>query len=98
MVKSNPVDSDKGKKCIKYLKNRPDRKVLQAMKLTNFSVEEVANLYLRRFIQQSLPCKMLKGLKAHMAGSLPPPPLQPDCAGSRLNHDVDLAARVLPCV
>ncbi len=51
-----------------------------------------------RFIQQSLPGKMLKGLKVHVLGSLPPPLPQPDCAECCLNCNVDLAARVLPCV
>jgi hypothetical protein len=55
MVKSSSVDSDKVKKCIKYIKNRPDLKVLQVMKLTNFSVKEIANLSLGCFIQKLLP-------------------------------------------
>ena len=70
------------------------------MKLINSSVEEVANLSLHHFIQQSLPVpgKTLKGLKVHVSGSLPPPPQQPDCAERHLNCDVDLATCVLPCV
>ncbi len=68
------------------------------MKLTNFSIKELANLSLRCFIQQSLPGKMLKGLKVHVSGSLLPPPPQPDRAERCLNRDVDLAARLLPCV
>ena len=98
MVKSSSVDSDKVENCIKYLKNRPDLKVPKAMKLTNFSVKEVANLSLCCFILQSLPGKTLKGLKVHVSGSLLPPPPQPDRAERRLNRDVNLAARVLPCV
>ena len=50
MVRPSSVDPDKVQKCIKYLKNRPDMKVPEAMKLTNFSVEEVADGSLRRFI------------------------------------------------
>ena len=74
MVRPSSVDPDKVQKCIKYLKNRPDMKVPEAMKLANFFVEEVADLSLRQFIQQSLPGKMLMDLKAHTLGSLPPPP------------------------
>ena len=59
------------------------------MKLTNFSVEEVANLSLHRFIQRFLPGKTLKGLKAHVFGSLPLPPPQPDRAEQRLNRAID---------
>jgi hypothetical protein len=36
-------------------------KVPEAMKQTNFSVDQVADLSLRRFIQRSLPGKTLKG-------------------------------------
>jgi len=86
MVKSSTVDPDKVQKCNKYLKNRPDLKVPEAVKLTNFSVKEVANLFLDCFIQQSLPSKTLKGMKAHALGSLPPPPPQPDRAKRCLNR------------
>ena len=89
MVRSSSVDPDMIKKCIKCLINRPDMKVPAAMKLTNFSVEEVANLSLRRFIQRSLPGKTLEGLKAHALASLPPPPPQPDRAERRLNRAID---------
>jgi hypothetical protein len=58
MVRSSSVDPDMVGKCIKCPINWPDLKVPQAMKLTNFSVEEVANL-LTRLIQRSLPGKML---------------------------------------
>ena len=47
------------------------------MKLTNFSIEEDADRSLRRFIMQSLPGKTMKGLKAQVLGSLPPPPPRP---------------------
>ena len=64
-------------------------KVPEAMKLTNFTVEEVANLSLHRFIQRFLPGKTLKGLKAHVFGFLPLPPPQPDRAEQRLNCAID---------
>ena len=89
MVRSSSVDPDKVQKCIKYLKNRPDTKVPAAMKLTNFSIEEVADRSLHRFIMRSLPGKTMKGLKAHALGSLPPPPPQPDHAERRLNLAID---------
>jgi hypothetical protein len=59
-------------KCIKCLINWQDLKVSQAMKLTNFPIKVVANLSLHRLIQQSLPSKLLEGLKAHVMLSLPP--------------------------
>ncbi len=77
--RSRSVKPDKLKKVIKTLLNMPDMKVPQAMLLARFFNEEVANLSLRRFIQQSLPGKTLKGLKAHVLGPLPSPPPQPDC-------------------
>ena len=55
----------------------------QAMKLTNFSVKEVANLSLRCLIQRSLPGKTLEGLKAHALLSLPPRPGRAEQLGNR---------------
>jgi hypothetical protein len=78
MDRSRSVDPDKLKKVIKTLLNMPDMKVPQAMLLARFSDGEVANLSLHCFIQQSLPGKTLKGLKAHELGPFLPPPLQPD--------------------
>ena len=77
MFRSSSVDPDMVKKCIKCLINWPDLNVPQSMKLTNFSVKEVANLSLHCLIQKSLPGKMLEGSKAHALLSLPP---QPGCA------------------
>jgi hypothetical protein len=95
MVRPSSVDPDKVQKCIKYLKNRPDMKVPEAMKLANFFVEEVADLSLRQFIQRSLPGKMLTDLKAHTLGSLPPPPPQPDCAERGLNRAINYEGAVI---
>ena len=89
MVRPSSVGPDKVQKCIKCLKNWQDMKVPEAMKLKNFSVKEVADLYLRTFIKQSLPGKTLKGLKAHALGSLLPPLPQPDCAERRLNRAIN---------
>ena len=80
MVRPSSVDPDTVSKCIKYLKNWLDMKVLEAMKLANLSVEEVADLSLHRFIQQSFLGKTLQSLKVHVMGSLPSPPPQPDCS------------------
>jgi hypothetical protein len=78
MVRSSSVDPAKVEKVIKLLIKRPDMKVPQAMKLSNFSDKEVANLTLCCFIRQSLPGKMVAGLKAHVLGPLLPPPTPPD--------------------
>ncbi len=67
----------------------PDLKLPQAMLLARFSNKEVANLSLRRFIQQFLPGKTLKGLKVHVLGTLPPPPPQPDRGERLCNHAID---------
>jgi len=48
MVTPSSVDPDKVQKCVKYLKKRPFLTVPEAMKLTNFSAEEVANRVLHR--------------------------------------------------
>ena len=86
MVWSSSFDPDMVDKCIKCLINQPDLKVPQAMKLTNFSVEKVANLSLRHSIQQSLPGNMLESLKVHTLLSLP---LRPDRAGQLGNRAID---------
>jgi hypothetical protein len=89
MDRSRSVDPDKLKKVIKTLLNMPDLKVPQAMILARFSNNEVADLSLHRFIQQSLPGKTLKGLKAHKLGPLLPPPPQPDCGERLCNRAID---------
>ena len=75
--------------CIKYINNWLDLEVPQAMKLINFSIKEVANLSLHCFIKQSLPGKMLKGLKAHVAGPLLLSPPLPDCTKRLHNCTID---------
>jgi hypothetical protein len=89
MVRPSSVDPDKVQKCIKYLKNRPDMKVPEAMKLINFSIEEVSDRPLHRFIMLSLPGKTMEGVNAHSLGSLPLPPPQLDCAKRRLNRAIN---------
>jgi hypothetical protein len=92
MVRSRSVDPAKLKKVIKTLINLPDLKVPKAMILAKFSDEEVANFSLCCLIQQSLPGKKVKGLKVHVSGPLPTPPLHPDCTEHLCNHDIDDAA------
>jgi hypothetical protein len=95
MNRSRSVNPDKLKKVIKTLLNMPDLKVPQAMLLARFSDEEVVNLSLHWFIQQSLPGKTLKGLKAHVLGPLPPPPPQPDRGERLCNRAInDKAVRI----
>jgi hypothetical protein len=95
MDRSRSVDPDKLKKVIKTLLNMPDMKVPQAMLLARFSDEEVADLSLCRFIQQSIPGKTLKGLKAHVSGPLPPPLPQLDCGERLCNRAInDEAIRI----
>ncbi len=89
MDRSRSANPDKLKKVIKTLHNMPDMKVPQAMLSARFYDEEVADLSLRWFIQQSLPGKMLKGLKAHVLGPLPPPPPQPDRGEQLCNCAID---------
>ncbi len=89
MDRSRSVDPDKLKKVIKTLLNMPNMKVPQAMILARFSHKEVADLSLRRFIQQYLPGITLKGLKVHVLGPLPPPPWQPDCSERLCNCAID---------
>ncbi len=66
------------KKVIRFLIKQPDMKVPQAMKLSDFSNEEIANLTLCRFIRQFLPGNTVVGLKALVVGPLPPPLMPPD--------------------
>ncbi len=85
MERSRSVDPDKLKKVIKTFISLPDLKVLKALLFARFSDEEVANLFLRRFIWLSLPGKMVKGLKAHVLGPLLLPPPQSDCSEQLCN-------------
>ena len=90
MVWSSSVNLAKLKELIKTLIRWLDLKVPQAMLLTHFSSNEVANLSLCCFIQQSFPGKVLKDLKAHVLGPLPPPPPpQPNCTEWFHNHTID---------
>jgi hypothetical protein len=89
MDRSRSVDPDKLKKVIKTILNMPDLKVPQAMLLARFSNEEVVDLSLHWFIQQSLPGKTLKALKSHVLVPFPSPPPQPDCGERLCNCAID---------
>ena len=78
LVRSCFANPAKVKKVITFLIKRPNMKAPQAMKLIKFSNDEVANLSLHCFIQQSLPGKMVKGLKVHVSGLLLLSLTQPD--------------------
>ena len=59
----------------------PESSVLNVMKQAKFTEEDIANLRMRRFLQRALPGGSIKGLKAYIAGLLPPPP---DCRQRKL--------------
>jgi hypothetical protein len=63
--------------------------VLDAMKLANFSDKDITDLSLRCFLQRSLPGGMIKAMKAHLAGLLPPKPPPPDCHNQHQKRSVD---------
>ena len=54
----------------------PESSIINAMKQAKFTEEDIADLRMRRFLQRALPGGPIKGLKAYIAGLLPPPP---DC-------------------
>ncbi len=78
MSKSNLADLAKLKKLIKICLRMPQILVSAAMKLAEYSNEEIAILSLRRFIQHALPGGSLKGLRVHVARDVPPLPAPPD--------------------
>jgi hypothetical protein len=69
---------DKAK--MKFGKDGDELEVAAAMKLPEYSNEEIADLSLHRFIQRALPGKFLKGLRVHITRDVPPLPLPPDCS------------------
>jgi len=68
------VDSAKKKEFINIFLLMPESSVLNAMKQAKFTEEDIADLQMRRFLQRALPGGSIKGLKAYIAGLLPPPP------------------------
>jgi len=75
------VDPAKKKKFLNFLLQSPKLRVPDAMKLANFSDEDIADLALRRFLQRALPGGTVKAMKAHLGDYLlPPKPPPPDRA------------------
>jgi hypothetical protein len=68
------VDLAKKKEFINILLLMPESSVLNAMKKAKFTEEDIADLRMRPFLQRALPGGSTKGLKAYIAGLLPPPP------------------------
>jgi hypothetical protein len=68
------VDSAKKKEFINIFLLMPESSVLNAMKQAKFTKEDIADLQMQRFLQRALPGGSIKGLKAYIAGLLPPPP------------------------
>ena len=75
------VDSAKKKEFINIFLLMPESSVLNAMKKAKLTEEDIANLQMRRFLQRALPGGSIMGLKAYIAGLLPPPP---DCLQRKL--------------
>jgi hypothetical protein len=72
------VNPAKLKKFLNVMLQAPKLRVPDAMKLANFSVKDITDLSLRRFLQNSLPGGTIKAMKAHLVGLLSPKPPPPD--------------------
>jgi hypothetical protein len=83
------VDQAKLKKFLNFMLQAPKLCVPDAMKLVNFSDEDIADLSLRCFLQHSLPDGTIKAMKAHLVGLFPPKPLPPDCHNRCQKRSVD---------
>jgi hypothetical protein len=83
------VDPAKLKKFLNVMLQAPKLRVRDAMKLVNLSDKDIADLSLRRFLQRSLPGGMIKAMKAHLVGLLPPKPQPPDCHNQHQKRSVD---------
>jgi hypothetical protein len=68
------VDPEKLKKFLNVMLQAPKIRVLDAMQLSNFSEEDIADLSLQRFLQRALLGRTIKAMKAHLVGILPPKP------------------------
>jgi hypothetical protein len=71
-------DPAKLKKFLNVMLQAPKPRVPDAMKLANFSDEDIADLSLRCFLQRSLPGGTIKAMTAHLVGLLPLKPPPPD--------------------
>jgi hypothetical protein len=68
------VDLAKKKEFINIFLLMPESSVLNAMKQAKSTKEDIADLRMWCFLQRALPGRLIKGLKAYIAGLLPPPP------------------------
>jgi hypothetical protein len=72
------VNPAKLKKFLNVMLQAPKLHVPDAMKLANFSDEDIADLSLRHFLQHFLPGGRIKAMKVHLVGLLLPKPPPPD--------------------
>ena len=68
------VDRAKKEKFINIFLLMPETCVDDAMRSAKYTEEDIADLRMRRFLQRALPGGSIKGLKAYVAGLLPPQP------------------------
>jgi hypothetical protein len=83
------VDPAKLKKFLNVMLQAPKLCVPDAMKLANFSDEDISDLSLRCFLQHFLPGETIKAMKVHLIGLLLPKPLPPDCHNQCQKRSVD---------
>jgi hypothetical protein len=83
------VDLAKLKKFLNVMLQAPKLRVPDAMKLANFSDEDIADLTLRRFLQHSLPGGTIKAMKVQLVVLLLPKPPPPDCHNQHQKQSVD---------
>jgi hypothetical protein len=74
MFRSSSADLAKQNKLVKTFLQTPRIGLRDAMILAKYSDEEIKDKAFCRFLQRTLPGSSLKGLKAHIAGVIPPPP------------------------
>jgi hypothetical protein len=70
-----------------------ETRVHDAMRSANFTIEDIADLRMRRFLQFALPVGSIKGLKAYVAGLLPPQPCHNQCP-MQLVDDAAIVANI----
>jgi hypothetical protein len=76
MFRSSSADPAKQNKLVKIFLLTPQIRLQDAMILAKYSNKEINDKAFCHFLQRTLPGNSLKGLKAHIAGAIPPPP---DC-------------------
>ena len=68
------VDPAKKEKFINIFLLMPETCVDDAIRSAKYTEEDIADLRMQRFLQRALPGGSIKGLKAYVAGLLPPQP------------------------